>query len=122
MLTVCHAEDTNRPQYDRRRKIGTNAASDVWSLGCLLYELLVGEFLFQDEDWTRFYCRLTGRGQQLIPDNARTALLDRFGSDGREILELLQTTMLVRNPTRRISTKDLLRYIQKRKKKGETQS
>ena len=72
--------------------------------------MLVGEYLFQDEDWTRFYCRLTGRGEQLSLDNARLELL-KFGSYGRELLEILQTSMLVRNPSRRISSKELLRHI-----------
>jgi serine/threonine protein kinase len=32
-------------KYDRRKKVGTARASDIWSLRCLLYELLTGEFL-----------------------------------------------------------------------------
>jgi len=50
-------KDTDR--YDRRKKTGTNALSDVWSLGCLFYELLTGDYLFDTEDFVHFYCRLT---------------------------------------------------------------
>ena len=32
--------------FDRRKKMGTTRSSDIWSLGCLFYELLTGEFLF----------------------------------------------------------------------------
>ena len=41
---------------------GTDASSDVWSLGCLLFELATGEYLFADGDWSRFYQRVTGVG------------------------------------------------------------
>ena len=35
------------------------APADVWSLGCLLYELLTGQLLFHDLDNARFFVRLT---------------------------------------------------------------
>ena len=98
MLTVCHAGNKNRDEYDRRRKNGKYYPLPPYNvtypntfvdssftfaffrykckviygrLGYLLYEMLVSTYLFQDEDWTRFYCRLTGRGERLMPDNAR---------------------------------------------------
>jgi serine/threonine protein kinase len=57
-------KDTDR--YDRRKKTGTNALSDVWSLGCLFYEVLTGDYLFDTEDFVHFYCRLTSPTQELL--------------------------------------------------------
>ena len=39
---------------------------DVWSLGCLFYELLAGESLFGTEPWSAFFHRLTDDSQPLL--------------------------------------------------------
>ena len=31
----------------------------MWSLGCLLYELVTGRYLFADDDWIRMFVRVT---------------------------------------------------------------
>lgn len=47
MLMVSNAAKKSRNDYDRRRRQGADAACDVWAVGCLLYELLFNEMLFQ---------------------------------------------------------------------------
>lgn len=44
MLMVANADLKTRSSYDRRKRIGADAKSDVWSVGCLLY--LFSVYLF----------------------------------------------------------------------------
>src|SRR5689334_12629306 len=43
----------------------------TWSLGCLFFELLTGQFLFADNDWVRFFIRVTSTVGELIPAEKR---------------------------------------------------
>ena len=42
MLTLTIDSRKEGDNYDRRKKVGTTRATDVWAVGCLLYELLTG--------------------------------------------------------------------------------
>ena len=44
--------------------MGTNKLSDVWSMGCLFYELLTGDSLFEPMELPR----VTMNNEKLIPD------------------------------------------------------
>lgn len=63
MLMVANAHKKGRDTYDRRKREGAGAASDVWSMGCLLAEVVLGDWLFYDPDWIRFFIRLTRSGE-----------------------------------------------------------
>ena len=95
MLKVAYASDRTRNTYDRRRTAGCNASSDVWSIVCLLYELVTGEFLFYDDDWVRFFMRVTNPGVDLLSPANEEALRDY-----PDLLHFFQST-LVRDPVRR---------------------
>jgi len=97
MLTIANAANKDRAMYDRRRKHGAGAPCDVWSVGCLLYELLTGDFLFFDEDWTRFFIRATNPAHELIPPDRRANVADiPFVCD---LLDYILVRDAIRRPT-----------------------
>jgi serine/threonine protein kinase len=64
MLAISSKKDNDK--YDRRKKVGTNRSADIWSLGCLFFEVLTGEFLFNSTDWANFFVRLTSNEKELL--------------------------------------------------------
>jgi serine/threonine protein kinase len=64
LLAVAIRKDTDK--YDRRKQVGTNSLSDVWGLGCLFYEMLTGDVLFNTEEYAEFHNRLVRNDMTLL--------------------------------------------------------
>jgi len=71
--------------------------SDTWSLGCLLFELITGESLFDDSDYCEFHTRLTTTSRTLI-DASKVELIPE---EIREPVLICLSYLLVRNPSLR---------------------
>jgi serine/threonine protein kinase len=134
MLVVANALQKQKDSYDRRKKVGANSASDIWSLGCLLFELItgatvtrthahthtthtthsrccvvalvIGQFLFYDNDWVRFFIRVTSPGQELI--NAEKKAMINHNAILLDLLEFI----LFRNPNMRPTINDVINRFQ----------
>ena len=94
MLTLTINTKKETDQYDRRKKVGTTRASDIWSLGCLFYELLTGDYLFSSEEYVVFYVRVTQSEEILTPEKKNLL------NNNSYLLDFLNY-ILIRDPGRR---------------------
>ncbi len=95
MLTLTLNQKKDADKYDRRKKVGTTRLSDIWSLGCLFYELITGNFLFSCDDYIVFYLRVTTEDAEVVTEDKRLALLNNT-----YLVDFLRY-VLVKDPLRR---------------------
>eukprot|EP00698_Gefionella_okellyi_P005948 TRINITY_DN1537_c0_g2_i1.p1 TRINITY_DN1537_c0_g2~~TRINITY_DN1537_c0_g2_i1.p1 ORF type:complete len:1903 (-),score=492.44 TRINITY_DN1537_c0_g2_i1:11-5278(-) len=95
--------------FDRRKRQGAGAASDVWSLGCLLYEIITGAYLFYDDvesDFVQLFHRVhSDNPDEMIPDFRR-----HQAQNNKEVFDLL-FYVLKKDPQMRPSCEDVMKRV-----------
>ena len=105
MLLLTQHLDAAHHAFDRRRNNVVDGASDVWSVGCLFFELLTNRFLFEAQPSLPIVLRVTGpqsSSSSLLSDADR-ALLGTFGEKPNRPLLRFLSGVLVQNKDRRPS-------------------
>lgn len=102
MLNLALSNKRDNENFDRRRRCGTTRSSDIWSVGCLFYELLTGKFLFYDPDWIRFFTRVTSKDQELVNAQNKKEL-----GNNQKLIDFL-CSVLIRNSLHRPTIEHVL--------------
>ncbi|KAK2962585.1 hypothetical protein BLNAU_2417 [Blattamonas nauphoetae] len=93
--------------FDRRVYTGAGRSSDVWSLGCLLYELVTGQYLFLDEDNGHFMLKMKSEDIPILSDLNRRRLEETKEPRLTELLLFI----LQRDTQRRPSIAEIKRKV-----------
>ncbi len=91
--------------YNRQCKYNVGSSCDVWSLGCLLYELYVGEFLFYDKDWSVFFEKITSEDYKIFNKEFKNRI------DNNLFIGEIIKYILNRNPQQRPSVKNIKKKL-----------
>jgi len=99
-------EDDN---FDRRKKVGTTRSSDIWSLGCLFYELLTGNFLFEEiqDNYLEFMYKIDKSSINELLTEKKLSLLD----NNPYLVDFLKF-MLVKNQTYRPNIETVIKRFE----------
>jgi hypothetical protein len=110
---------SNATMNNAKNKVGASAPkfplpnkqSDIWSLGCLLVELLTGDYLFAERQWADLYVTLarTPFDDKTIPLQTLRHSLSALPEDIRSSIETLVRRILVQMPADRPTIDEMIR-------------
>lgn len=93
------ASSTPRSAAMERQVVSTGA--DIWAIGCLLFELLTGEFMFEDRQGMPIFFQVISRSQPIISHKNKFTLASMFGEGVGETIADFLGSVLVRSVARR---------------------
>jgi serine/threonine protein kinase len=73
-------------------------ACDVWACGCLLYETITGDYLFEQSDWFQFYLRITASSHPLLTP----ANMSKLPATHADVIAGFLCRVLERDPRKRM--------------------
>ena len=120
VVNIVERNKSDGEKFDRRINQAPTFASDSWQLGCLLFELIVGDYLFNGTDWGKFYLTVTSEDYGELPDSESVGRLEEAArsAGGDQSFDLqfaikMIKPSLIRNPDRRMSAAALAQSVEK---------
>ena len=114
MVAVVDLTRVDGARFDRLRGGPTgehskpDERSDCWGLGCLLFEIVVGDFLFDTAEWARFFMLLSDEKMGPLPEEDCVRKIEEVvGKEAGEIVVKMMRMCLSRERERRIAAAEL---------------
>ena len=111
VLSIVERNRSEGEKFDRRIRTKPSSASDCWQLSCLLFEVVVGEYLLNDADWGKFWLTLTDESRgEVFGEEGERRLKEGIGEAERETVDFTLKMIragLVRNPERRLGAREM---------------